>query len=140
MLPCETYQTPLLDLTQATLGIELVPAKPGYIPIGLTSIWLIETSTGTQTTPPSIQAGNDSAHTNIMANTSTTPSNANAASCVGNTPALAGGPSTASAAQLAAQHNQNAAVVFDVTAGGQGTGGYTLKGKLVLVIMWQAVG
>lgn len=138
--PGEVYETGLLDLTVPNLGVEIVPAKPGYIPIGLSPVILVEQVAGTQTTPMSSQAGSDSAHTNFVVPGSVAPTNASINACVGNTPAVVGGLSVSGNAARAAQHFTNAPIILDITAGAQGTGGFILKARLVFTIFWTAVG
>jgi hypothetical protein len=133
--PHETYVTPLLDLTKAQLGIELLPAKPGYFPILLQTTWSIEQVSGTQTVPASVQAGSDAAHSNFLFASSTTPSNANVNAA--NPPSIAAGPSNATF-QNGLQ--TNAPIFLDITSPCQGTGGFQLKAKLFMLVGWLATG
>jgi len=135
--PVEMYQSPLLDLTQTVSGIELIPARPGYIPIIELALWETEFTAGTQTSPPTVRAGNDAGHTNFINTSSTTPSNANVNAA--NVPCLITGPTGALSNQTA-QQIPNATVLLDVTAGAAGTGGFALRAKLVCMIFWVAVG
>ena len=132
-LPGESFQTDLLDLTQPLLGIEVVPAKPGYAPIIFSPEWVIESVSGTQTSPPVYNAGTNPAHTNynLAANTPT-----NAATNAAVPPCLAVGPSSTLPIQL----TPNAPVIMDITAGAQGTGSFSLKARLLLTVAWIAVG
>lgn len=132
--PLDTYATPQLDLTQVVTGIELVPAKPGHIPVSATARFLIESTTGTQTTPLVSQAGSDAAHTNFKASTSA-PANVDVTGAP--VPAIS---SAVGGSAVTTQRIPNATVFFDITAGAQGTGGFTLRGKFVVVVRWQAVG
>ena len=75
--PYENFQTPLLDLTVGSqLGIELVPARPGYVPVQVLREWIVEVFTGTQVTPATSQSGQNAAHNNFQPLNST-PTNAN---------------------------------------------------------------
>lgn len=137
MYPCEAFQTPQLDFTRpTTTSIELVPARPGHFPLILTSIFLIETATGTQTSPPTTRAGNNATHDNLIAQNSTNPSNA-AFNTPSVAPCISGGGSVPAAAT---QRIPNAPVFFDVVTGSAGTGGYALKGKFVVFVLWTAIG
>lgn len=131
--PSEIYESPLLDLTQVTLGIELIPAKPGYFPVLSSARWLIEAFSGAQTTPCTSQAGNDPAHTNVLA-AGTSPTNGATNTSVPPCVLSAG-----SAAAVTVKRFANAPVIFDVTAGAQGTGGFTLMAKFFCTINWFAL-
>lgn len=132
--PLEIYQTNLLDLTIPHLNIELVPAKPGHIPIQLSRNWIVESRSGTQVTPAQFQAGSNAAHNNY--NTlSSTPSNANVN---GSTPIayLLGG----TAQPMNLQLFPNTPIMLDVISGASGTGGFSLKARYDMHILWVAVG
>ena len=132
--PLETYQTPLLDLTKTYSNIELLPARPGFYPVIISSMWLIESHSGTQTTPPTIQAGNDLNHVNIIPLSATRPSNANV-NAIGQN-----GICTASAAAAnTVQKIIGVPVFFDLTVPAVGTGGYSCFGHYVLIVCWMAV-
>lgn len=131
--PNETFQTPVLDLTQVQLGIELVPAKPGHVFTVLFINWVITQASGTQTTPLTMQIGNDAAHTNICASQSIHPSNAEVAAAV--PPAVC----SASSLALSTKLFPNAPTFLDITAGAQGTGGFSLKGYFIITTIWMAV-
>ena len=133
--PCETFQTLLLDLTKTVSGIELVPARNGHVAFQLASFWIIESTTGTQTSPPTVQAGNNGAHTNYIPSSGTTPSNANVAATVA--PGVTAGPF---AAGNSIQIPINSPVLLDVTSGATGTGNFTLMGRLVTLVTWSEVG
>src|SRR5579872_710594 len=64
--PIETYQTPRLNLSKTYFGIELVPARPGYVAAPRSRFWVVSSVSGVQTTPPNTQAGSDAAHLNFM--------------------------------------------------------------------------
>lgn len=132
--PIETYVTPTLDLTQTVSGIELIPAKPGHVPLVYLARWIIYSVTGTQTTPATHKAGNNTAHTNIFASSSTNPSNANvnAAAPV----STAAGPVTVQPSNI----TPNAPVIFDLTSGAVGTGGFALRARLAAFVIWVAQG
>ena len=134
--PDECFQTPQLDLTVPTLGIELVPAKPGYYPMFVNGRWLIESHAGTQTTPPTTQAGSDAGHVNFLANASTTPANADVNNA--NPPSIS--TSINAGTVNTVQRIPNATVFFDVVAGAQGTGGFALRGKFTCIVKWVATG
>lgn len=131
MLPVEIFQTAYLDLTQVVSGIELIPAKPGYAPQILTSGWIIDAVTGTQTTPVTTQAGNDGAHSNIFPSASTNPTNTDvntgSVPCLGTNMALT--PNTT-------KRIANAPVYLDITTGAQGTGGFSVFASLFVYVMW----
>lgn len=132
----EVFQTPLLDLTKTYQKIELVPARPGYFPINLTTgkaQWSIEKVSGTQTTPPTIRAGNDPAHTNFFTSTSTNPSNADVNGA--NPPSVANGPFLPLGTEFS-----NATVYFDLTSPAVGTGGYSCMARLTCAVAWISVG
>lgn len=136
--PFESFVTPILDLTKAQLGVEIVPAKPGHVAVILaTSLWFIEQVAGTQTSPPTLQAGSDPAHTNSIPSSSTTPSNADVATSASILPALAVGPTSQSAA-VGVRRFVNAPIILDVTAGAQGTGGFSLKARFQCRVIWMA--
>lgn len=133
--PWETYQTPLLDLTKTYSNIEIVPARLGYFPFLLIGTWLIEQRSGTQTSPPTIQAGSDANHVNFIASSSPSPTNADTNNA--NPPsqtALVGG------AVMTLQRIVNAPVYMDVTVAASGTGGYSCMASFVYSIMWVASG
>lgn len=138
VFPGETYQTPLLDLTQITLGIELIPAKLGHIPrlsSSVSSRWMVESFSGTQVTPATLQAGSDAAHSNFIAPVSTSPDNAsvNAANPI----SFAQGPAEAA---VTTQKIPGAPVIFDVVAPCVGTGLFSLKARFACFVTWVAVG
>lgn len=73
--PVEVYQSPLLDLG-IVQSVELIPAKPGFIPACpvVQAFWMIEGLNGTQTLPPTWQVGSDPSHRNFIdRQTTTTP-------------------------------------------------------------------
>ena len=133
----EIFQTPTLDLTKTYADVEIIPARPGFVPFLASANlnrWLIESITGTQTTPPTIRAGNDAGHSNFVTSTATTPSNAavNAAS----PPSQITGPS---AAAVTAKRFPGATVYFDLTSAAVGTGGYACRAKYTCAVIWVAV-
>src|SRR6267142_2458719 len=135
--PVELFQTPLLDLTKTYSNIEIIPARPGYFPVVLSSSfpeWVIESVSGTQTSPPTIQAGNDAGHVNTIPNTATTPSNALVNAAV--PPTVASGPAAPAAT---VKRVPNTPVFMDVTVAAQGTGGYSCLARLSFVVCWIAV-
>ena len=133
--PYEMYQSPQLDLTQINLGIELVPAKPGYIATRQGSLWVIELVQGVQTVPLQVQAGSNAAHTNFFAS-SPVPSNVDVNGAV--PPCFATSPVVTSAANTVQQF-PNTPIIMDVTVGAQGTGGFALKGRLCSIVFWAPV-
>lgn len=131
----ETFETQKIDLTQSASNIELIPARPGYFPVAASVQWLIESQAGTQTTPPTTNAGSDAAHTNFFPSSATTPSNASVNAAA--PPSFANAPAQAADT---VQRIANATVFLDITAGAQGTGGFALTGKLVVTVFWISVG
>jgi hypothetical protein len=129
-LPLISYQTPLLDLTKVTLGIELIPAKPGFVPFVASSFWSIEKASGTQTASPTTQLGSDVAHTNVYGPLAAQPSNADVNGA--NVPSIAQGNISSFNLQLF----PNAPCMFDVTAGAQGTGAFSLMGRFNVDVFW----
>lgn len=129
--PATTFQTQLLDLTQAQLNIELIPARPGYFPIPTSGNWVIEQASGTLVTPPTTRAGSDVGHTNFIPQAATTPSAANVNAA--NPPSLASGPANAG---NTVQRIPNTPVILDVVAGASGTGAFALKGRLQITVFW----
>jgi hypothetical protein len=133
--PVETFISPPIDLTLVTLGIELVPAKPFYFPWLVNANWLIESFTGTQTSPPTFNAGSDLAHLNFISSTSASPSNANT-NASSPPAAVAGPPMVFPATPL--RSIANATVFLDIASGAVGTGSFSLKARLVVDVAWQA--
>jgi len=131
--PLEVYQTPILDLTKPNLGIELFPAKPGYVALSNLVEWVITQVTGTQTGVLSAQAGSDPAHRNLFNSQATQPSNATVNGA--NPPSRSGNQTLAFTVKLF----PGAPVILDVTAGAVGTGGFTLNGFFVAYVFWMAV-
>jgi len=139
--PAESFISPLLDLTVPTLGIELVPARPGYfaVPSG-NAIILVEQAAGTQTSPPTTRAGSDPGHTNSIPSASTQPTSGaiNGLIAAGALPGFTIGPvSTANTAGV--QQLANTPIILDIVTGAQGTGGYILKAKIEIRVFWVAV-
>lgn len=132
--PTEVFVTPTLDLTIPNLGIEIIPAKPGHIPVVYLSRWIIYSVAGTQTTPATHRAGSNAAHTNIFASSTTTPSNANVNGAV--PISFAAGPSLVQPSNI----QPNLPVILDVTAGAVGTGGFALRARLGVFVVWIAQG
>lgn len=136
--PVEIYASPLLDLTQAVSGVEIIPAKPGYIPTTRTVggvFWVIENVTGTQTTPPTLRAGSNAARTNFIIQVSTTPANADVNGA--NPPSLSN--AAAAVATTTVQLFPNTPVYLDIVAPAAGTGGYKCMAKIISIITWMAV-
>lgn len=133
--PIECFVTPVLDLTIPTLGLEIIPARPGFYPFLQNLSWVIENLAGVQTTPPTIQAGSDPAHMNMLTPFQT-PSNANLATILGSTPATAGGGNSVSGTQ----QFPNAPAFLDITIGSVGTGGFVLRARAVVRVGWIGVG
>jgi len=134
MYPVEIFQTPLLDFTQPISNIELAPARRGYAPVVALGRFLIEQVAGTQTTPPTTQAGNDPTHTNVIPQGNSSPSNTQVNTAV--PPAFG----TVSLPATTVKLLTNSPVLFDIVAGAQGTGGFVFKGKFVASIFWIAIG
>jgi hypothetical protein len=133
--PFENYQTPLLDLTIGQqLGIEIFPARPGYIVQVVNRSWLVESLSGTQTVPPSLQIGSNAAHNNIQALNSS-PTNANVNGFTTPFYTSGGGIIPTGLQQIA-----NATAFLDIITGASGTGGFALKARYVLSVFWVAVG
>ena len=132
--PYETYQTPLLDLTMSQLGIEIIPARPGHIPLLFQIFWIMETLSGTQVTPLQAQMGSNAAHNNL-APLSSAPSNATVNGFT--TPFYTRGGASAG---NGTQQIPNSPVFLDVVSGAQGTGGFALKGRLLVATYWVAIG
>lgn len=132
----EAFESPILDLTTTALGVELVPARPFYTPRLITASWLIEKVAGTQTSPPTVRAGNDAAHGNFIGQMSTTPSNANTNAAA--TPCVVTGPTAGTALGPTVQTITNAPVLLDIVSGATGTGGFMLKARLVVLVLWFA--
>lgn len=131
----ETYQTPLIDISQPLSGMELIPARPGHFPVllnALYGVWDIESVTGTQTSPVHLQAGNNAAHTNMFAST-TTPSNGDVNGA--NVPSLTFLNATFNIAAPATQI-PNATVFLDVTVPAAGTGGFKCMARLSVTVVW----
>lgn len=133
--PTEVFQTPLLDITQAVSNIEILPARPGYFPFNILSQWVIESVTGAQTVPATIRAGSDPAHLNFYPSINTAPSNANVNAAV--PPSLADALNTTG---VALKKFPGAPVFFDITAPAAGTGGYSCKARLVILVVWYVSG
>ena len=129
----EVYVTSPLDLTQPHLGIELVPARPGYVPFNFDfSQWVILSTSGTQVTPATVQAGSNPAHNNYIASQSI-PSNADVAAAV---PPCGASPNANTLQTAGQQVFPGNAVILDVTAGAQGTGGFTLVARMTIQVRW----
>jgi len=139
MLPSEVYETPLLDLTVPNLGVEVAPAKPGYMCVGINAHWLIEQAQGNQTVPITVQMGTDPTHTNNLQPTTFFPTAAQFNACVGNTPCWPIGAGFSNSTAFAIQHNANSPMIMDVTPGA-GTGPLVFKARLVIQIQWMATG
>lgn len=132
-LQMETYQTPLLDLTQTLSSMEMIPARPGYAPIPVIVNWVIESTTGVQTVVLKNNMGSNLAKTNYNPANTNGPSNVNVNGA--NPPSLAGGIGIAPSVQLFA----NTPVLLDITAGAQGTGSFSLMGRLFMIVYWAPV-
>jgi len=131
--PFESYATPILDLTVANPGLELVPARPGYFAQLSSSLWVIESTTGTQTAPATFQAGDNITHDNVMTSTST-PSNTDV-----NTAQAPSRGSGGTAAADGLMRNPGRPIVIDVTAAA-GTGSFTLRARFIITVWWFAEG
>lgn len=135
----DLFQSPLLDLTQVVSNIELVPARPNLIPFPVnlvTAFWFVEQRSGTQTSPPTIQAGSDAAHQNFFTTTSTTPSNANLNASV--VPAPIAGPGIGVFSGTL-KRIPNAPIMLDLTVPAAGTGGYSCRARIFVVVAWIAL-
>lgn len=133
--PFEGFESATLDLTQITLGLEIIPARPGYFPYIFGALWIVESVSGVQTSPPTFQAGNDAAHTNTILPNSTTPSNANVNAA--NSVCAVTGPGLLNSGTV--KKIPNATVFLDITAPAVGTGGFALKARLWVEVIWLAV-
>jgi hypothetical protein len=136
--PMEVFISPVLDLSKVTLGIEIIPGRTGLIPWRTSMAWLIEDASGTQATAPVLQAGSDAAHTNFFPSSSS-PTNSDVASCIGVTPCFSPGFANSSVNQ----QNQKFAglpTIMDITSGGLGSVGYTLRGRFYTTVFWMSVG
>lgn len=136
--PLEIYTTPLLDLSQVVTDLEIVPARFGYVPVNRVSgvaLWVIESIVGTQTTPPTIKAGSNTARTNFFASSSATPSNADVNGA--NVPSISNASSAIAAVGL--QLLPNSPIYFSITSPAAGTGGYKCMARLVFNVAWTAV-
>src|SRR6267142_1271140 len=132
--PLEPFQTPLLDLTKTYSNIEIIPARPGYFPVILSGFfpeWVIESVVGTQTSPPTVQAGNNAAHNNSIPTTATTPTNALVNTAV--PPTTVTGPGNPA---VTLKQFPNTPVFMDITVAAQGTGGYSCLARLSFILHW----
>jgi hypothetical protein len=136
--PSEIYQSPLLDLTAVQLKIEIIPAKPGHIPLFLNFNWIIEAFAGTQTAAGSCNLGSNAAHNNYVASFGP-PTNANINS-ITTVPNASFGVSSLVITANAVQRIVNAPVFLDIASGSTGTGGFVLKGKLAIRMIWTPAG
>jgi len=134
--PCEVFSTPVLDLTVLSSNIELVPAKPGHFPSGLTTRVIVEQFTGTQSTPATVRAGSDAGHVNYIV-ASNAPSNASMNIGV-SAPFVPNTNVTGSA--VTTQRIPNAPVLLDITVAATGTGGFTLRVRYETTVIWAAPG
>lgn len=133
-LPGEVYQTPVLDLTQVALGIELVPAKPGYFPVIVNAWWRIETLRGTQATAAQVRAGSDAARLNLFT-LSNTPSNSNINSGVSQSLSLASLGLNGNLQRLG-----NTPVYMDLASGAIGTDStFALTASFAAYVLWLPV-
>jgi hypothetical protein len=129
----EVFQTPLIDITKPLSGMEIVPARPGYVPVCVLAInWSIESVVGVQTSPVVYNAGQDAAHTNVVPALSNGPSNAE---INGVTPPSIRG---VNAASVRAQLMTNTPVFLDITQGAQGVS--SCLAKLNVGVLWVAIG
>lgn len=143
--PLETYQTPILDLTKTYSGIELVPARPGYVATPRSRVWTVISVSGTQTSPATYNAGSNtglesstaepaSIHDNFMPQANALPTNATINS--GTTPPfVTNATSAANNLQLFA----NAPVLLDISVPAAGTGGFKLLMMLTVTVEWIAL-
>ena len=134
----ETFETGLLDLTQTISLLELVPARPFYIPVFNGSRWVVEAVSGTQTSPATINAGNNAARSNFIPSNATTPINTEVNSCV--PPCAITAPSSVAPSGLTAQAIANSPVLLDITSPCVGTGGFSLFAHLAVQVIWIAAG
>jgi hypothetical protein len=128
----EVFQTPLFNLTNTYSNIEIIPARPGYYPLAFNTAWIIESLSGTQTSPLTLRAGSNPGHSNIFPLQSTNPSNANVNVAVP--------PSIASGLTIAVPNNTQqiakATVYMDITAPASGTGGFACTARMSFFVLW----
>lgn len=132
-IPPEIYQTPLLDISIPFAGMELVQARPGYIPFAqLSGFWVIESVIGTQVTPATFRAGSDAGRINYIP-LAAQPSNTavNTAQPPAITSAVVG-------AAVTVQLLPNVPIFMDLVSGASGTGGFKCMARFVLPIFWFA--
>lgn len=131
IFPPEIYVSPVLDLTVPTLGIEIAPARPGHAPLPIRSFWILLSKSGTQTSPATASVGTNAAHTNILPSSALTPSNANVNAAV--TPPYPINGMTVAGNQALIT---NAPAILDITSGCTGTGGFSLRARFALILIW----
>lgn len=131
ILPPEIYVSPVLDMTVPNLGIEIAPARPGHTILPIRSFWIVISKSGTQTSPATASVGTNAAHTNILPSSATTPSNANVNAAVNPVYPINGMTVGGNQAILL-----NTPAILDVTAGTQGTGGYSLRARFAIILIW----
>jgi hypothetical protein len=129
--PFDIYQTPLIDIAKTVSNIELVPARVGFYPVLFHMAIVAEKIVGTQTSPPTIRAGNNATHDNYVATDANDPTNAAVNASVA--PALVGVLNLVSNTMKQAT---NAPVLFDITVPAAGTGGYSCMVKFVTTVTW----
>lgn len=127
----EAYQSPILDLTRTWSGIEILPARPGFIAMpSQGGGWLIEAASGTQTTSITYRAGNNSTHDNFQPSNSN-PNNANINAAVPPSIIL-----TSTIPANTVKRFANLPVLLDVTVAAAGTGNFVLRGSLSIPVIW----
>lgn len=132
--PHETFVSPVLDLTVPTLGIELIPARPGYFAVATSITWVIELVSGTQTSPANFRAGTDPSHLNFIT-ANGRPLNTDVNGAVTPSVAVGGGLGA-----VTLPRTSGTTVIMDVTAGAVGTGNFALRGRLAVIARWIAEG
>lgn len=129
----ETFSSPLLDISQALSGMEIVPARPGHVFVVSRMQWIIESVVGTQTVPLNMQIGNNPTHDNVLTSTAT-PSN------VDTNTAIPPSPTTGQAPPALVQNFPNVPTFMDITSGAQGTGGFKVMARFIISVIWYGVG
>lgn len=139
---CEVYVSPVLDLTKTISDVELIPAKQGYFPLALNQYFVVVSRSGTQVTPATIKAGNNTNKTNFLCIFSGVPipstipintdvNNANPPCITNNNGNSAFTPVTSPI--------PGRPVLMDVVTPASGTGGFSAMVRMIAFVGWVAV-
>jgi hypothetical protein len=111
------------DCTSGSIVDTVIPAMPGYVFAPITARFFLTVTAGALSTSPTIKSGNNATNDNLIASATLSLTSAYSAGA----PAMAGSPTVLATGTKFV--DLATPILFKITTGATGTGGFVCKGK-----------